>query len=154
MRVFVYFNLTKKVWSVKALEGPHKGRVIAHCPAVVLAKVTPKISEAGRQRVIREKKEYVHAGLVGDLCTVDKSTVFMYDQYKPYTKFGNVYVTKDFDNEIGYNPFKADHFYSKREEGLVFERATAVTMFGNGSVKCRGSKFGKLYEKNQMTLDF
>ena len=30
MKVFVYWNLHKKVWSVKALQGLQKGRVVAH----------------------------------------------------------------------------------------------------------------------------
>ncbi|AEV52134.1 hypothetical protein [Rhodococcus phage RGL3] len=67
MRVFVYWNLHKKVWSVKALEGPHKGRVITRSPWVTLRDVTPRVSEAGRQRVLREQRKNVHAGLVGEL---------------------------------------------------------------------------------------
>ncbi|AEJ94527.1 hypothetical protein FGG52_gp77 [Mycobacterium phage Backyardigan] len=67
MKVFVYFNLHRKMWSVKALEGPDKGRVIARSHYVILRDVTPKVSEAGRQRVLREGKKNVHAGLVGEL---------------------------------------------------------------------------------------
>lgn len=66
MKVFVYYNLHRKVWSVKALEGENKGRVIAHRRDVVLQKPKPKVSEAGRQRVLREKRKNVHAGLVGE----------------------------------------------------------------------------------------
>jgi hypothetical protein len=66
MKVFVYFNLHKKVWSVKALEGPNKGRVVAHRNALSLYHCTFKVSEAGRQRVIREQRKNVHAGIVGD----------------------------------------------------------------------------------------
>ena len=65
LKVFVYFNLHRKCWSVKALEGPRKGRVIAHTYEVWLDGVTFKVSEAGRQRVLREKKKNVHAGVVG-----------------------------------------------------------------------------------------
>ncbi|AFL47892.1 hypothetical protein FLUX_84 [Mycobacterium phage Flux] len=67
MRVFVYFNLHKHMWSVKALEGPDKGRVITRSHYVILRNVTGKVSEAGRQRVLREGKKNVHAGLVGEL---------------------------------------------------------------------------------------
>jgi len=66
MKVFVYFNLHKKVFSVKALEGPNKGRVIAHRSELNLGQATFKVSEAGRQRVLREKKKNVHAGVVGE----------------------------------------------------------------------------------------
>ena len=64
-RVFVYYNLRSHLWSVKALTGPNKGLVIAHCRDLTLSNVTPRISEAGRQRVLRDKQKNVHAGLVG-----------------------------------------------------------------------------------------
>lgn len=65
MKVFVYFNLHKKCFSIKALEGSNKGKVIAHRNNVVVYCPTFKVSEAGRQRVLREKKKNVHAGVVG-----------------------------------------------------------------------------------------
>lgn len=33
MRVFIYWNLHRKCWSIKALEGAFKGRVLAHAKA-------------------------------------------------------------------------------------------------------------------------
>lgn len=69
MRVFVYFNLHKLVWSVRALEGEHKGRVIQHASRLCLADCTFKVSEAGRQRVLRERQKNVHAGVTGTLVT-------------------------------------------------------------------------------------
>lgn len=67
MKVFVYFNLHRHLWSVRALEGPQKGRVIAHQATVKLANCTLKVSAAGRQRVLKEKTKNVHAGVVGSL---------------------------------------------------------------------------------------
>ncbi len=52
MRVFVYFNLHKKCFSIKALEGDRKGRVVAHSNTVLLESCKFKVSEAGRQRVL------------------------------------------------------------------------------------------------------
>lgn len=66
MRVFVYRNLRKQCFSIKALEGPRKGRVIAHRHFVDLTDVTFKVSEAGRQRVLKTGQKNVHAGLVGE----------------------------------------------------------------------------------------
>lgn len=66
MKVFVYYNLHKKVFSVKALEGEKKGLVIAHVKTISLENVEFKVSEAGRQRVIREQRKNVHAGAKGD----------------------------------------------------------------------------------------
>ena len=65
MKCFVYFNLHKRCFSVKALEGPNKGRVIAHADAVYMEDCVFKVSEAGRQRVLREQRKNVHAGVVG-----------------------------------------------------------------------------------------
>jgi hypothetical protein len=65
MKVFVYYNLHKKVFSVKALEGKKKGLVIAHVKKISLEDVEFKVSEAGRQRVLREQQKNVHAGARG-----------------------------------------------------------------------------------------
>jgi len=67
MKVFVYYNLHKCKWSIKALEGPQKNKVISHADVVELANVVPKVSEAGRLRVLRDKQKNVHAGLTGTL---------------------------------------------------------------------------------------
>ena len=67
MIVFAYYNMNKAVWSVTALEGSQKGRVILHASEVALMHCTFKVSEAGRQRVLREKRNNIHAGIVGQL---------------------------------------------------------------------------------------
>ena len=63
-RVKVYFNLHKKVWSVLYMT-PKGWRLGCHLPELVLDNVTWKVSEAGRQRVIREKRKNVHAFGIG-----------------------------------------------------------------------------------------
>lgn len=97
MKVFVYFNLHKKVFSVKALEGAQKGRVIAHQNALTLRDVTFKVSEAGRQRVLREQRKNVHAGVVGywdgSVDPVIQEVNDIAVTYNPY-KF-NTFVLKD-----------------------------------------------------------
>jgi len=95
MRVFVYFNLHKKMWSVKALEGPQKGRVIARTFHVALRDVQPRVSQKGRERVLREKRKNVHAGLVGDWIG------FKLPEYYRHIP----------DTEITYNPYKSGNFY-------------------------------------------
>lgn len=86
MRVFVYFNLHKKMWSVKALSGPNKGRVIAHSDTVQLRNAIGRVSEAGRQRVIKEQRKNVHAGIVGELVSFDVHSGFHGEAltYNPY----------------------------------------------------------------------
>jgi len=100
MKVFVYFNLHKKVWSVKALEGERKGRVIQHAVELRLRDATFKVSEAGRQRVLAEKRKNVHAGVVGYL--TDEGFV----NFNPKT--------------VSYNPYKAGYFYDKATNEPVY----------------------------------
>lgn len=97
MKVFVYFNLHKKCWSVKALEGENKGKVVAHCETIVLKDCELKVSESGRQRVIREKKKYVHAGVVGHIVSMDKKV-------------------KTTDTLVTYNPYKYNSFVKKASD--------------------------------------
>lgn len=97
MKVFVYFNLHKKCWSIKALEGANKGRVVAHMNQLTIHNATFKVSEAGRQRVIKTKHKNVHAGVVGIL-----------SQYE-----------HDFGTQVSYNPYKYNKFYIKSNDTLI-----------------------------------
>lgn len=96
MRVFVYYNLHKKCFSVKALEGENKGRVVAHRDFLDLYDVTFKVSEVGRQRVIRERKKNVHAGVVG------------YWEYDIAVRGTRLYNLQN--KQLTYNPYKYDSF--------------------------------------------
>lgn len=71
MRCFVYYNLHKAVWSVKALTGEYKGKVIIHASSIVLDECQFKVSEPGRQRVLKEQRKNVHAGIVGDIVSYE-----------------------------------------------------------------------------------
>jgi hypothetical protein len=106
MKVFVYFNLHKKVFSVKALEGDKKGLVIAHREYVMLENVTFKVSEAGRLRVIAEKRKNVHAGAVGEWRD-------------------DVAILKG-DVSVTYNPYKYSSFVNKDTEQPVINARRAV----------------------------
>ena len=92
MKVFCYWNLHRKTWSVKALEGPNKGRVVQHADTVLLSEARPKVSEAGRQRVLRERRKNVHAGVVGHL------------SYAGDTQLATT------DRRVSYNPYKGPSF--------------------------------------------
>ena len=97
-KVFVYFNLHKKVWSVK----DHKtGKVIAHAKKVSVDSPTFKVSEAGRQRVLAEKKKNVHAGVVGTLNA----------HHDDFSGEGR--------KRVSYNPYKAGHFYESGTDNPV-----------------------------------
>jgi len=124
MKVFVYRNLTKKCWSVKALSGPNKGRVIGHLDSLVLQDCEFRISEAGRQRVLREGKKYVHAGVVGTLLAGTekdigyKSEAFIAYNPRKYDSF----VQKTFDVPnftVKYSPIREAEYVSLRKDGFV-----------------------------------
>lgn len=67
MRVFVYWNLHKGVFSVKALDGAQKGRVVAHATDVLVRDVEFRVSQRVRERVVATGRKEVHAGVVGTL---------------------------------------------------------------------------------------
>lgn len=99
MRVFVYWNIHKGLWSVKALQGPCKGLVIHRAHRVLLSNATPKVSEVGRQRVIREGRKNVHAGIVGTLESLDIQEGL-----------------QDTGEAVSYNPYRGPDFYFKATE--------------------------------------
>jgi len=66
VRVDVYFNLHRRLFSVRALEGENKGRVIDHVAKCAIRDARFVVSEAGRQRVIHEGVKNVHAYIRGE----------------------------------------------------------------------------------------
>jgi hypothetical protein len=63
MKVFIYRNLHKKCYSVRC---ETTKRVIAHVNKIQLENCLFKVSATGRERVRRERKKNVHAGVVGE----------------------------------------------------------------------------------------
>lgn len=116
MKVFVYFNLHKKCWSIKALSGEHKGKVIGHSNYVELENCIMKVSESGRQRVIREKQKNVHAGVVGWLVSKDIEL-------------------KCNNKQITYNPYRFSSFVDKTTLEPVFESSKAFMIKGMEGIK-------------------
>jgi hypothetical protein len=92
-RVMVYWNLNKKCFSLKSTK---TGKVVAHRQQVTVFNATTKVSEAGRQRVLREKRKNVHAGIVGDV-HLDCHQVILW----PYLVWSR---------RITYNPYKGPNF--------------------------------------------
>lgn len=82
-RVKVYYNLHKKVWSVLT-KTPRGWRLYDHADQVCLTDVTWKVSEAGRQRVLREKRKNVHAFAIGTLLESTPIRDFQPVRYNPY----------------------------------------------------------------------
>lgn len=102
----VYYNLHKHVWSLQEWI-PRKGwRVRHHVRSLILRDVQFKVSEAGRQRVIREKLKHVHAWAIGELVSLD---TYQYN--------------RDASRRISYNPYMNAHFMM---DGLPIAAADMV----------------------------
>ena len=100
MRVEIYFNLHKKVFSMR-----HKGKVIAHVCKATLKDVSFVVQPAGRAKVLREGKKNVHAFARGEL--VDQ-TDYDWNYNKIYKK----------PKIAKYNPYKAATFVDKYDVPL------------------------------------
>lgn len=92
-----------------------KGRVIGHPLELALENCEFRVCPAGRARVLREKKKFVHAFAVGT------------------PVYG---MTGCMDKEliqITYNPYKAGYFYRVDTNEPVYA-AKLVFLFGDGKV--------------------
>ena len=123
MRVFVYFNLHKKCLSVKALEGESKGRVIAHADSVELVNATFKVSQAGRQRVLRERRKNVHAGVVGTMANLP-------------ARHATIHIAEAMYTAVKYNPYRFDSFVTAVNESPVTtaKRVVVASINGRGAI--------------------
>jgi hypothetical protein len=91
MKVAVYKNLTRNCYSLKAMEGEHKGKVVAHVPIDYFFRIENaefKVSEKTRQRVVNEGKKYVHAYVVGTLSLLQLYTGEHEVTYNPHKMTG------------------------------------------------------------------
>lgn len=132
MRVFMYFNLHRLCWSLKALEGPNAGRVVAHAASVRLTGCRFRVSEAGRQRVLAEKRKNVHAGIVGTLQAWEP--IEAHD--RPLSmraeaqRVPHVAAHEGPCVPVTYNPYRAGHFHSADMLQCPMHEAPAVTAIG------------------------
>jgi hypothetical protein len=123
MLVQVYFNLHKKVFSVRAMQGEKKGLVIAHMDKISIKNPHFKVSQAGRQRVLKEKRKNVHAFVQGE----------MMDFIGFDTRFDPVL-------EVTYNPYKYEQFVIKTSDDVKandygFEVVSLEAVNGKSSIK-------------------
>lgn len=106
-RVYVYRNLNTGTWSVRALDGEHRGHVIAHPAEVTLTDAAFHVSVKGRDRVRSTGIRCVHAGVSGYLAPLAHGRAAR----------GTTGVT--------YNPFRTDGFVSLTD-GSIVTRAALV----------------------------
>lgn len=113
-KVFIYFNLHKKVFSVRSMKS---GLVIAHVSNIEISDAVFKVSEKGRQRVIEEKRKNIHAGVVGFI-SKDEQTI---------QKLGSKI------KKAKYNPYKYSTFVDDESEERL-EHARYVRLSVNNQI--------------------
>ncbi len=94
MKRRVYFNLHKKMLSVQEKVNG-RWKVVDHVEQIWLGDATFKVSEAGRQRVLKQKRKNVHAYIEGIANAVPENLVA-------------------FDS-INYNPYKLEKFHDGKK---------------------------------------
>jgi len=95
--VFVYKNLHKNCWSIK-----QDGLVKAHTTELNLYNCAFKISKAGQDRVRKEKRKNVHAGIKG---------VIKDDTFERVWSD----LPEDMMVEVTYNPYKNNSFVHRHD---------------------------------------
>lgn len=105
---FVYYNLHKHLFSLK---NKKTGRVEFRSHTVMLRNANFKVSEKGRQRVLKEKRKNVHAGVEGTIMELyDDSHII------DMCKLSNTPL-----REVTYNPYAYDSFVYKDSLKPIFE---------------------------------
>lgn len=131
MKVYVYYNLHQHVWSIVAMEGEHRGRVLGHADSVALEDCKMKVREKGRQRVLLEGKKNQHAGIVGNLLAVqgyrERIGGYRFPELVGEPMLDGAWV------RITYNPSKAPLFYLKDRPQLAIEKAQLVSLGKQGA---------------------
>lgn len=102
-KVMVYKNLHNGMFSVK-----QGGLVVAHVNSIMLSPAVFNVNQAGRQRVLIEKKKNVHAYVIG------------------YVEGVNMDVEVGGMIPVSYNPYKFKHFYIKSTEEPVSSLSCSV----------------------------
>lgn len=108
MKVEVYFNLHKKLFSVRSVA---TGRVMFHTYEVCIDNPKFVVRKAGRDKVLRERKKNVHAFVRGDI--------------RHYSEILSPRL------DLSYNPYKAGHFVNKATDEPVYTASCAFMQIGD-----------------------
>lgn len=118
MKCFIYRNLHKPgvVYSIKAMEGEHKGKVVGYAETMYIKNPQFVVYEAGRQRVLKTKHKNVHAGIIGE-----PTNLFDYEPRLP-TTLGEDILFARLTGEpvyVTYNPYKYSTFVDRETKEPV-----------------------------------
>lgn len=144
MRVEVYWNIRRRLYSVRALEGPDRGRVVARLPGLVLTDAEFRVSAAGRDRARREWVKNVHALVRGNVDSLHGSVREFFARRGGL--LGIVEAVERLAREatqVTYDPYLDDHFRDDR--GARVERADEVwlrTDLRGGKARAQVLAFG------------
>lgn len=142
MRVSVYFNLHRKCFSIRAEEGPEKGRVLAHADNLGLRSVTMSVGQAGNRKVRETGKKNVHAFMRGLLDWQDGTLTEAGERHcdafgHAHGWAGSVYIkqtlkqTQESGVRISYDPYRDTSFVCPEVSRLPVRGAWVVTMTKN-----------------------
>lgn len=123
MKAFIYRNLRYRDTHTYSVKDTKSGKVVAHVENLILYRVQFKVSEVGRQRVLRERKKYVHAGVVGvpyEVPATFKNAPSWDPEY--YNSIGRYLA-------VTYNPYNGPKFIIK-ETGEAIDSSPWVIIKG------------------------
>jgi hypothetical protein len=83
-RVRVHWHVTRLCWSLKAVDGVHKGYVVGYARELVLSDVRFLVRPSGRAQVLRERRKNVHAYAEGKLEACAHAVCERRVRYNPY----------------------------------------------------------------------
>ena len=121
-KYFVYYNLHKHVFSCKNKKTGLVNKDL-YSTTLKLSDCEFKVSEAGRQRVLKEQRKNVHAGIIGNVLAINLTIDDLDNQLNELT-------------QLTYNPYKYNSFVVKETEQPV-ESAEIVYLLNK-----------KIYAKN------
>lgn len=136
MQVMIYRNLTTGKLSIKDLKTK---KVLGYCDNIELLQADFKVSEKTRQRVIKERKKYVHATVNGTVNSLVNFIPRLQNKCSLQNKLIRLSTNEDqlslnFNQyEIIYNPFTFNQFRLVGEFTPVF-KAGAVSINKNGKM--------------------
>lgn len=116
-KVAVYYNLRRKCLSVCDARRGKPKRLLGHTNKINLKRVDFKVSQAGQERVRKQRRKNVHAFVVGKVCRTFPEPRHGFEEltYNPYThrgftdKTGIVRTYDDYAKVIGNKVFVPVH---------------------------------------------
>lgn len=116
MQVKVYWNLHKNIFSIQ-----HNGIVIGYAQNIVLRDVKFKVSQAGREKVLREKRKNVHAFVVGELVSIAAESFQATSKFDLQSCIVDIFPQSTVECVgVTYNPFKYESFVKVGDSSPIF----------------------------------